>query len=246
MSNTDHIDDLKADKSHKSGCVTKCVGSKFKNHHGSYRKNGYNEHKNDAGKKARYQPIDKRIAKYGRPEPEQQLGAKKKVMRTPRLPRGPKTSWDFVGKNFKNANKPFVHMYHHMVPWEVMSETFKLPELKLFQVSEYNINEGINLIILPCYPQIGIIIGMYTHPNDHPKYTLDLITTLTRIKNQLKGDEQKHLKKDEVAFLKTVLETWERSEWWEIAVGGMKAMGDHVNEYQPSSTMADLWALLVR
>jgi hypothetical protein len=45
MSNSDHIDELQAAPTHRKdnatsggGCVTKCVGSSFKKHHGSYRK----------------------------------------------------------------------------------------------------------------------------------------------------------------------------------------------------------------
>jgi hypothetical protein len=211
------------------------VGSAFKNDHGSYRKNGYDEHKTDPVKSSYYKPDPIRIKTFGGPEPEQQIGAKAGVMRTPRLQRGQATSWGFVGKNFKNANHPFAHAYHHMVPWEVMSETFTLRELKLFQSAQYNINEGINLIILPCFKKIGILIGMYTHPNDHPTYTSQLTQTLRKLKNQIKGDEEKHLKSYEVEFLKMVLDLWERAEWIEIAEGGRAAMGVHVDEHKPSA-----------
>jgi hypothetical protein len=242
MANTEHIPDLQKDKSHldgkekaaTKGCVTKCVGSAIKNHHGSYRKNGYNEHKANPAKSTRYVPIENRIKLY-RPVPEQQIGATKGTKRKPKLPAKNKGLWNFTGKNFKNANTPFPHMYHHMVPWEVMSETFTVNELKLFQRSGYNLNDGINLIILPCSERIGGLIGMYSHPYDHPTYTSDLIAQLTRLKTAMTGDEEEHLKKKEVKVLKTGLDAWELTEWFEIAENGMAARGAHVNTYSPSS-----------
>jgi hypothetical protein len=233
MSNTEHIEDLQADKSHDHGCVTKCVGSAFKKHHGSYRRNGYDEHKGNPAKEGRYAPIPERVEEFP-PTLEQKLGAKKGVKQKPKLPRNGKNLWNFTGKNFVSANTPFTHMYHHMVPWEVMSETFKFNELRLFQLKKYNLNQGINLIILPCGKRIGILIGMYSHPNDHPKYTLDLIDQLTAIRDNIKGDQSKHLKKTEVGEIKSQLESWETAEWAKIAAAGLAATGVHINEYKPS------------
>lgn len=242
MANTEHIPELQGDKSHldgnskaaNKGCVTKCVGSAFKNHHGSYRKNGYNEHKTNPEKSTRYAPIADRVARY-RPVPEQQIGAKKGTNLKPKLPVGNKGLWNFTGKNFKRANAPFPHMYHHIVPWEVMSEIFTVKELELFQRSAYNLNDGFNLIILPCSERIGALIGMYSHPNNHPTYTSDLISQLTQLKFAMTGDEEEHLKKEEVKDLKTGLDAWERTEWFEIAKSGQAALGAHVDTYSPSS-----------
>ncbi len=237
MSNTDHIDDLQADKSHDPGCVTKCVGSDFKKHHGSYRKNGYDEHKSDPKKSDRYVPLPERIALYGPPEKEPQLG-RAGVARTPRLPMKKATPWTFTGKNFKSANEPFVHMYHHMVTWETMSESFTMRELLLFQIEKYNINDGKNLIILPCFDRVSLLVGMFKHPNDHPTYTARLIKMLKSLKKKVKGDEAKHLKKKQVAGLKKTLDAWSKAEWKKIADAGMTLSGAHVDAYPPSSVAA--------
>lgn len=242
MSNTEHIVDLQNDSSHlqgnarggKKGCVTKCLGSKFKKHHGSYRRNGYDEHKNDPVKSTRYEPIAERVEAFP-PIPEQQRGLKKGQLRKPTLPRGQHGRWLFTGKHFKSANLPFTHMHHHMIPWELMSDTFKPPELKLFQLCEYNLNEGINLIILPCTEQIGALIGMYTHPSNHHSYTLDLVDQLIGLKYNMTGDEERHLREEEVSQLKSRLEAWERAEWGKIADAGKAASGKHINSYKPSS-----------
>lgn len=242
MANTEHIPKFQAAKSHldgsskaaNKGCVTKCVGSAVKKHHGSYRKNGYDEHRDNPVKSTRYAPIANRIKRY-RPVAEQLLGAKKGTTRTPELPVGDKGLWNFTGKkNFKKANSPFPHMYHHMVPWEVLSETFTINELMLLQRSGYNLNDGINLIIMPCSERIGRLIGMYSHPNDHPSYTEQLIAQLTTLKTNLSGDPEEHLKKEEVKVIKTCLEAWERAEWLQLADGGKAAQGAHVNTYSPS------------
>jgi hypothetical protein len=242
MANSEHIDELQADTTHRKdnatsggGCVTKCVGSSFKKHHGSYRRNGYEEHKSNKLKSTRYAPIPDRVEKFGPPIPEQLFGVALGKLRTPVLPAKPGLHWTFTGRNFISANQPFVHQYHHMVPWEVLSESFELDELKLLQSDQYNLNDGFNLIILPCYEKIGILIGMYTHPNDHPLYTLDLISKLRFLKEQMKGDEEEHLAPDEVSGLRSTLEAWERGEWIKIAEAGRLAMGAHVNGYKPSS-----------
>jgi hypothetical protein len=234
MSNTEHIDDLQADKSHDPGCVTKCVGSAFKNAHGSYRYNGYQAHKSDPVKSTRYKPDAALLARRGF-EKDPQIGFKKSVKKYPQKPTGSDGSWEFKGKNFKSANQPFVHMYHHLVPWDVMSEVFTLRELLLFQSCKYDINAGVNLMILPCYRSIGWLVGMHTHPNDHPSYSERLMKMLKAQKGKLKGDEAKHLRKKQVSGLKEVLERWAEREWGKLSRAGRVAMGAHVNEYHPSS-----------
>ena len=234
MSSAEHIDDLQADKSHDPGCVTKCVGSAFKKAHGSYRYNGYQAHKDDPEKRNRYKLEAVYQANPGY-QKEQQAGLKRGTVRSPLKPTGPEGTWEFKDKNFKSANKPFVHMYHHLVPWEVMSEVFTLRELLLFQTCMYDINVGSNLMILPSYPRIGVLIGMYTHPNDHPNYSARLIKMLKAQKGKLKGDDAKHLKKKQVSGLKEVLERWAEREWGKPSKAGREAMGAHVNEYRPSS-----------
>lgn len=234
--------EIQGDKSHldgnskvaNKGCVTKCVGSAFKNHHGSYRKNGYHEHKAHPVKSMRYAPIANRIARY-RPVLEQQIGAKKGIRLKPKLPVGNQGLWNFTGKNFKNANTPFPHMYHHIVPWEVVSETFAANELKLLQRSGYNLNDGINLIVLPCSVRIGGLIGMYSHPNDHPTYTLKLIEQMTNLRSVMTGEEEEHLKKEETKAIKNGLDAWVRTEWFELATSGLTARGSHVDAYSPGS-----------
>jgi hypothetical protein len=237
-----HIEGIQGHKSHlegsseaaNKGCVTKCVGSAVMNHHGSYRKNGYEEHKNNPVKSTRYAPIANRIKRY-HPVAEQLPGEKKGITRIPELPVGDKGLWIFEGEeNFKKAYSPFPHMYHHMVPWEVLKKTFSFNELILFQRSGYNLNDGINLIILPCSERIGSLIGMYSHPNDHPGYTEQLIAQLTSLRTNLSGDQEEHLQEKEVGYIKDCIEAWARAEWFQLADSGKAALGMHVNTYSPS------------
>jgi len=241
VGNSDHKEDLQADATHDPGGVTKCVGSSFKSHHGSYRKNGYEETKGNGAKRPVYIPLLP-SALFFKLVPEQQLGAALGVKKVPAAFANDPKEWDFgrgpKGRNYKSANRPFVHMYHHMVPWEVMSETFELRELRLFQAAGYNLNEGINLIILPCTERPALILGLFTHPNDHPDYTIALIDMLRNVKSKIKPKKQKHLNDEQVDGLKDILVAWETAEWFKIVAAGKTAQAKHINEYKPSQISA--------
>jgi phage regulator Rha-like protein len=223
------------------------VGSSFKDDHGSYRYNGYHETKNTPAKRSRYWPKTDlaRAEQFGKNLlDEQQLGAAVGVKKKPEDFWKDPLAWDFdrgpKGRNYKSANRPFVHMYHHMVPWEVLSETYDLDELKMFQIAGYNLNAGFNLIILPCTTQPAMILGMYTHPNDHPDYTVSLISLLRQMKAKLKKqNKQAHLTQEQVNGIKDSLESWEKAEWYKIQVAGKLANAAHINTYRPSAVPAN-------
>jgi hypothetical protein len=236
-----HVDDLQADVSHGEGegkgCVTKCVGSKWKKDHGSYRYQGYEAH-NVPAKKLRYEPDLTRLAEVGNPTKERVLGGNKDDRRTPSNPQKKAGAWNFgFSNNFKNANRPYAHNYHHMVPWEAMSEGLNQLERKALQQAGYNLNAGINMIILPCFKRVGLILRMFTHPNDHPAYNVAVARAINQVKFEITGDERQHLKPEELPDLKDALESWEKAEWPEIMTAGEAANAVHLKNYSPSAML---------
>jgi hypothetical protein len=233
-----HIEELQKARSHGDGkgkgCVTKCVGSSWTKDHGSYRYNGYQEH-NGTAKKTRYLPDPMRVKMIGAPTKERLLGGDKSDKRTPTNPATNPAVWGFGWKdNFKNANRPYAHNYHHMVPWEALSEGLVQLELKALQQAGYNLNAGINLIVLPCFRRVALIVEMYTHPNDHPDYNLSVIDAITLVKFEITGDATKHLDPSELPDLKEALEKWEEAEWPLIMSAGKAANAAHLKEYVPT------------
>jgi HNH/ENDO VII superfamily nuclease len=232
----DHIQELQKAATHGKGkgCVTKCVASDWKKDYGSYRYNGYQEHIKPA-KSSYYVPDPLRIAQIGAPTRERLLGGAADARRTPSNPARNPLVWSFGFKtNFKNANRPYAHNYHHMVPWEALSSGLNQTERKALQQAEYNLNAGINLIVLPCFRRVAMILEMYTHPNDHPDYNLGVIRAINAVKFKITGDEERHLKVKELPKLKAALEAWEVAEWANIMVAGKLANAAHVKEYGPS------------
>ena len=217
----------------EQGCVTKCVGTTYqKGHHGSYRANGYDEISGSTGKAKLYQPSAAKAAAFPR-SPEKQVGLGS-LKRQPADPTG--SGWKFTGVNYENANKPFAHNYHHIMPWDSLKNShLNENELKLLQKAEYNLNEGFNLIILPCRTPVAKLLKMYTHPNNHPTYNEEIAFMLASLKLAITGDEKKHLTEDEAKMVKTTLENWEKAEFDVIVASGKLRSPDHVDTHDPSN-----------
>jgi hypothetical protein len=138
--------------------------------------------------------------------------------------------------NYQNANVPFAHQYHHMIPWEVLGGgTFTSAELKLLQKSEYCMHDGFNLIILPMRNRVAEILRMHTHPNNHVDYNLELQIQVHQVKSALcGGDPNLHLDANTAPVMKDTLENWEKREWQKIMDSGEQKFPAHVNEHMPS------------
>jgi A nuclease family of the HNH/ENDO VII superfamily with conserved AHH len=234
-----HSEKIAKDKSHTdNGCVTKCVGAEYKNHHGSYRYNGYAVHKPKYT--AWYKPTKRRLDQFGGPQLERQLGFGRGVKKKPADPRDDPQAWAFVGENFKNANLPYAHNYHHMLPWEVIGNSFSAEEACLLQEVGYKLNEGRNMVILPCFERIANILMMYTHPNNHPTYNTTLKTMVRQARAQIRGQKEQHFTKKDLTSVKTMFESWEDAEWDIIMAAGKLARAAHVDTHTPSDLLAHL------
>jgi hypothetical protein len=234
----------------QKGCCTKCFAGKFPTkHHGNYRNNGYHNIKGNPLKTVFYEPAAARLKKFPL-QKEEQFGitdGKKngKSIKVFLMPSDPNSGlgWGFSDvpkgfsgkKNYQNANVPFAHQYHHMIPWEALSAgAFETFELKFLQMAEYNLNDGFNLIVLPMRKRVAEILRMYTHPNDHPDYSLEVSTVVTNVKSKM-ATPKKHLDKKSAKVMKQTLENWEKPEFVLLMKDGIANYPDHVNERKPTS-----------
>ncbi len=221
---TDHVQELQDDKSHDPGCITKCVGSDFKNHHGSYRKNGYDEIKGNGAKRGIYE-ID-----MSKPSNSQRLPYL--IQETPSGGGAPRyaedpvfdpTAWTFKGDNYKKGYLPYNHDYHHILPWDVISNTMSVREGKLLQQSGYNLNGGKNLIILPKLDAYANAICLYSHLGNHPTYNQDLIDIVNETKQIVNPKPGHKVTQKNVDKIKQLFEDWSDNEFDAIVAEGRKA-----------------------
>lgn len=240
-SSADHISKLKPKASHKKGCVTKHEGG-FKDDRCAYRYQGYQKTVSTAKKKRLYEldftrdPHKSRLPK--RMLKELKLGHARKKSNF-RLPVNPsksdkKRAWCFDGDNFKVAYKPYNHNYHHILPFDALKQ-LNWTELNLLQQSGYNVNDGINLIILPCTAAYAYAVMLPAHPYNHPKYNKDVKTIINEIKKDVSRNSKSHKVTDKNKNnFKKKLETWEDKEYWVIVKYGKgeakKRRAAHINQ----------------
>ena len=226
-SGKEHIKELKPDKSHDKGCATKHEKD-YKSDRCSYRYQGHKATTGDDRKKALYeldftQP-DHAARLPGGPDEELKRGFKnlEDNKRTPDDPRVDKTAWHFGGENYKTAYLPFNHNYHHILPFESLKQ-LSYDELKLLQESGYNLNDGVNLIILPCLNTHAFALMLPAHPHNHVEYNKHVKNLLSRLKQKLEQAAADHkLNPQNVGDLKSDLEGWERDEYWIIVDYGVE------------------------
>lgn len=240
-----HVAELTALAEHGDGegqgCVCKCVGSDWKNSHGSYRKNGYDETLANPRKKALYN-VDftnpengKRIR--GR-APEYRSGFAKEQLFTAKDPRDAKhrTAW-WIGLHdnyFQKAYRPFNHDAHHILPWDAIQ---RLPKtaLKLLMAAGYNLNAGNNIIILPKNDSYARALMLPAHPYDHPEYSSRVAGILEEIQQDMAEEGQGHeLNEDNVGNLRSRLEAWQQQEYWKLV-----RLGELASLFAAASTPND-------
>jgi hypothetical protein len=208
-----HIAELKPDKSHDKGCVTKHQDKYKDGDRCSYRGNGYSEMK--SAHKDLYE-IDftqpSHAARLPRVYAEYKIGGKKidSNLRTAVNPRETKDAWWFsTMSNYKVAYLPFNHNYHHILPFVALSQ-LSYDELKLVQLSGYNLNGPKNMIILPCLDNYGVAMMLPSHPFGHTDYNDATEQIVEELKNDVARNSEGHELDDKnVGDLKTKLESWQ-------------------------------------
>jgi len=232
-SGSKHAAKLVPKESHKKGCVTKHE-AKFddpKYPDCAYRPKGYDEIKKDSKKNSLYQ-IDftqqHNATRLPRIYRELKIGFKKDKKGSysyaddPRDEKKKKAWWIGEGKNYQIAYLPFNHNYHHILPFSAL-KGLNYKELDIIQGSGYNLNEGINLIILPCLREYGYAIMLPSHPYDHRVYTAHVKQIIDQIKQDINDDDDDDdhkVTKDNVGDFKSKTNKWEKKEFWVIVEYG--------------------------
>ncbi|ATB34082.1 AHH domain-containing protein [Melittangium boletus] len=85
-------------------------------------------------------------------------------------------AWDMgmSGNNFWSGRKqPWAHEAHHIIPTDVLYRVFE-EDMSLLQQLKYNINKGLNIIILPTKPLLGWVFLLPAHVNQHHGYSAEV------------------------------------------------------------------------
>lgn len=230
---TEHVEELSKDKSHKKGCTVKCEPSYKKAGGHSYRYNGHEElkanHKDvynldftlDENQKRLpfiYQEF-RNVNKGGKDNPSNW-----KFTKNPTTAKNKKAWWIETDSNFKKNYLPYGHDSHHILPMESLHSAFEddTKKLKLLQMAGYNLNHGINIIILPKMSEYGVAMKLPSHPYDHEDYRKKVKTEIQKFAKKVKKDKKAHAKGDPSKYteIKNDIENWERTEFKAIVKYG--------------------------
>ena len=123
------------------------------------------------------------------------------------FPEGPVQNFDrralgSLGRN-SGAKWPYVWEAHHMIPGDVFTHmkaggkvngapVFTPQQYRLLCKSDYNVNDGHNIIMLPDQNWAVPIHVLLQHPSDHPEYTVLVMTKCQDISQALQRDVDKN------------------------------------------------------
>jgi hypothetical protein len=170
-----HLAALVLSKTHQpgeeNGCVTRCLrsGRKYEGH--DYRKNGFNyQLKNES----EWYNLDFHVKGS---EARKRLENEATRLDWGKLsnPMSNSHAWDMKegGQNFRSGGYPwgkYGNAAHHIVPVGSLYDAFQ-QDLRILQRAKYNINKGINIIILPTRGPYDKIYQLPTHLGKHKTYS---------------------------------------------------------------------------
>lgn len=145
-----------------------------------------------------------------------------------------KPEWAFSGQNYTVAKEPFPHQYHHIMPSGVLLGELENEELTILQASRYNINEGINLIILPVIEKHAKKLMLPIHSGSHPKYNDDCKSMVYLLRSDmaaLTADKKHDITEANVKGFRDNLRTWEQNEFWLLVGYGKASMANGVTPH---------------
>ncbi len=225
-----HAKYLRPDESHKKGCVLRCT-NKGHNH----RENGYSyavvNYKSYYNIDFINSAANKERLDVAYPPPllfRRQSGWD---------PRHIADTWFIGGRkpsNWKKGHHPFTNQAHHILPVGALHDSFDIWELKLLQNSGYNINAGINIMILPTEERMGKVMLMLIHPTNHTDYSTSVKRVIAEITGKFtegKSDPDDHSPVDDknIPKLKDDIELWSRDQAAELILQGVLTPGVQVN-----------------
>ncbi|QRK12592.1 AHH domain-containing protein [Archangium violaceum] len=200
----EHLSSLLAADSHQhgeeSGCVTRCLWDKarpptwrrrclFRGH--NHRENGV---KYQLANESDWYNLDFRERnsesrkRLNKEFSDAQLGVRKPVNN----PTISKDCWwmSKYGANFRINNRPWKNEAHHIIPIEALATHFD-GKLLLLQAVKYNVNIGVNIIMLPINEKHARVYQLPSHPSNHPDYNRSLKRMLDSISNKFGKEKEK-------------------------------------------------------
>lgn len=123
-------------------------------------------------------------------------------------------------------NRPYTYQAHHILPGESFycelssGPIFPEPQIDLILKSEYNINNGHNIIMLPTENEFVCVHMLMQHKGNHPKYSGMVMKGLKKISKKLqKIIDQAKPHEDVTAKIEKELENLETAYWnWIVKV----------------------------
>jgi hypothetical protein len=130
-------------------------------------------------------------------------------------------------KNNSGASKPYVWKAHHMIPGEVFTvmesstgtdeQIFNDIQYRLLLMSDYNINNGNNMIALPANRMdfFQPVHDLLQHPSSHSAYTNRVIKEMKKVSDELEEltDELEKPHPDVAVKIADDLKTLENKLW---------------------------------
>ncbi|MBM7115812.1 AHH domain-containing protein [Archangium primigenium] len=203
----EHFEALTTHESHvhgeDNGCVTKCVYKKenkkwkcaFTGH--NYRENGFNYQKNCDEVNWYNLPIHQEGSDARRRFDDIFTTAFKQAWRDPSkkanawyMGDGPYGHINFVASGWW----PWRNNAHHLIPVDdALSKVLDLSKRILLQQAKYNVNKGINIIILPTSARHAKLFQLLKHPCYHRTYSMEVRNRMIAIRDCLNeaADEDK-------------------------------------------------------
>ena len=169
------IKKLRESEYHQTGEANGCIFRCSRKGH-IYRENGYEYAKNTLDKwyKKDFHTGDGRI------RADTELGKHVTFINKHRDPRSSQNIWHIGdGKyghlNYRKGYWPYTNQAHHILPIGALIDAFEKDDefykLQWLLQAKYNINIGLNIIILPTEEKPAKLMQMLTHPSNHPKYS---------------------------------------------------------------------------
>ncbi|MDH5256872.1 MAG: AHH domain-containing protein [Gammaproteobacteria bacterium] len=233
MSN-EHIKALRGNDAHgESGENTGCIFRCSRDGH-NHRKNGFNYAK--ANLKSSYNiDFSKGVEKkrFDACFPNLFYRSKK------RDPRVANSNVVYLGEgsyshiNWATGFSPVRNQAHHILPVNSIQSFLSKEQGGYLLQAKYNINKGLNIIILPCDVEEAKAWEMLTHCGSHPTYNREVkvqIENLKKLRNEANEREgHRPLRKQDMSKLKKDLEEWSEDQMEEILEEGKRNPGGKIN-----------------
>lgn len=88
---------------------------------------------------------------------------------------------------------PYRWEAHHVLPMSFFFRYFTPQEIELILATEYDINDGRNIIFLPKNSHSSPVHNLPYHPSDHPRYTKKVEDLFRELREKLEESKKENL-----------------------------------------------------